>query len=255
MASDETPKPVSVKKRELFQQSDFPNFSISEGIIIAKTLSEQYGGTATAPHDVAFALKTTPGSNKWKYLVGASNAYGLTKGAYNSKQLELSPLGRKYVSPTEPGDDKRALREAIMKPKIMGSFYSKYNHNNFPDTVIAENVLQGMGLPKNRASKAVKILIENGLTTGILRELPSGSYYVALEEPSTPAKHEKPEEKPGLHEEKIGEDRETPPRISDKLTFGKGLYVNFEIHIAADTPIETIIAIFQNMKKYLIDNE
>lgn len=112
--------------------------------------------------------------------------YGLTKGTYNSKQLELSPLGKKYVSPTEPGEDKRALREAIMKPKIMGSFYSKYNHSNFPDTVIAENVLATMGVPKKRASKAVKILIENGLTAGILRELPSGGYYVALDEPTTP---------------------------------------------------------------------
>lgn len=43
MATDDTPKTIPDKKRELFQQADFPNFSISEGIKIAKTLSEQYG--------------------------------------------------------------------------------------------------------------------------------------------------------------------------------------------------------------------
>lgn len=68
-------------------------------------------------------------------------------------------------------------------------------------------------------------------------------------------KPEKPEEKPGLPEEPAREGHETPPGKPDKVTFGKGLYVNFEIHIAADTPIETIAAIFENMKKYLIDNE
>ena len=254
MATDEETKPELKSKRVKVSQADFPRLPILKTLGIAQTLWNQYAGHPTPPHDIAFAMKLAPTSGGWRNLTGTSIAYGLTEGGYSAKEIELTSLGKRLVSPTEPGDDKRALREAIMKPNIMRSFYEKYNHAKFPDANIAQNVLVSLGLPKVRANTAVNLLKDNGVATGILRETPTG-YFVALDEPLTPAKPDKPEVKPCLSEEPVREDYKTPSGKPEKVTFGKGLYVNFEIHIAADTPIETIVAIFENMKKYVIDNE
>ena len=114
-----------------------------------------------------------------------------------------------------------------------------------------------MGLPKERASSAVEILRENGLETGILRETASG-YFVALDEPSldqgTKNKEEETEDATVV-KQRADELGIQTKQGSEKVSFGKGLYVNFEIHIAADTPITTIEAIFANMRKYLMNND
>jgi hypothetical protein len=166
MTTDEQ-KSTTVKRTKV-SQTDFPQLPIRKSLRIAQAIWEQYAGHPTPPHDVALAIGLVPTSGGWRNLTGTSIAYGLTEGGYGAKAIELAPLGKRIVAPTDPDDDKRAMREAVLQPKIMRAFYEKYNHAKFPDTKIAENVLVGMGLPKDRVSSAVEILTENGLETGIL---------------------------------------------------------------------------------------
>jgi len=248
------PKPQPKPKRVRVSQANFPQLPIMKSLGIIQILWDQYGGNPTLPDDVAFAMKLIPTSGYWRNLAGTSIAYGLTEGGSNAKVITLASLGKRIVAPTKVGDDMLALRDAVMKPNIMHAFYEKYNHRNFPDTNIAENILVGLQLPKERASDAVEILIANGLATGILRQTPTG-YYVAIDASLPASRVGESEEKPSFQEEPPRKEYETPPGNKEKITFGKGLYINFEIHIDADTPIDTIVAIFQNMKTYLLDNE
>jgi hypothetical protein len=251
VAIDAEPKPEPKHKRVKVSQANFPQIPIEKSLGIIRAIWDQYAGNPTPPYDVALAMKISPTSSDWQYLTGASVAYGLSEGGYRAKTIALTPIGRRIVAPTESGDNIHALREAVMQPNIMRSFYEKYNRAKFPDSNIAENVLFNLGLPKERASTAVEILIANGLATGILRETPTG-YFVAFEEPVISPKAEG---EAGLLQVPPKEFHEPEFGKQEKITFGKGLYINFEIHIAADTPIDTIVAIFQNMKKYLMDNE
>lgn len=252
MATDEKKEPT--KKRTRVSQSNFPQLSIQKTLRIIQVIQDQFSGQPTAPHDVALALPMEPTSGSWRNLTGTSIAYGLTEGGYNAKQIEISPLGKRIVAPIEEGDDKRALREAVLRPVIMKQFFEKYNHGKFPDEKIAMNNLASMGLPQDRLQAAFEVIVDNGVETGMLRETPTG-YFVAIDEPS-PGKSPISKEKsvtPSM-QPKVG-DLATPSKTEKNgFTFGNGLYVNFEIHIAADTPVETVEAIFKNMRKYLMEN-
>ena len=143
----------------------------------------------TAPHEVALALELSSTSGGWRNLCGTSIAYGLTEGGYNANEIILTDLGKRIVAPEDEGDDARARVEAILQPRIMGEFFRKYDKAKFPKETIAENVLVGMGIPKERAEKAVEIVRENGIYTGVLKETKTG-LFVALGSPTTPPQEE-----------------------------------------------------------------
>ncbi len=180
MAKDET------TKRTRISQSDFPNVSLKEASRIAQAIWDNFAGKGAAPHSVAMALDLSPTSGGWRNLCGASIAYGLTEGGYAANEILLTDLGRKMVGPTAEGDDLRAKQEAVLKPIMMGDFFKRYNRAKFPKANIAENVLVEMGLPKERATGLVDLLMENGRTVGFISDTKTGPF-VSLDAPSAPS--------------------------------------------------------------------
>ena len=170
-------------------QTEFPNNTLESSIRVPQALWDNFAGKGGAPHNVAMALDLSPTSGRWRDLCGSSIAYGLTEGGYAAAEITLTDLGRRIVAPEEDNDDIVAKMQAILNPRIMRTFYEKYDRAKFPKDSIAKNVLIGMGLPKDRADKAFKILIENGEFTRVVRETKTG-LFVALDDTPSP--------KPGL---------------------------------------------------------
>lgn len=170
-------------KRVMVSQTEFPRESLVKALLIAEAIWENFAGKGAAPHDIALALDLSPTSGGWRNLCGTSIAYGLTKGGYNASEIELTDLGRRIVAPTAEGDDLQARVEAIQKPRIMGEFFKKYDKAKFPKENIAENVISSLGVPKERAAKAVELIRENGIFAGVLRDTKTG-LFVALGTPS-----------------------------------------------------------------------
>jgi predicted nucleotide-binding protein len=183
VAEEKTKTAKTDKKRGYVAQSDFPRTTLAKALTIATALWENFAGKGAAPIDVALALDLTPTSGSWRNLCGASLAYGLTEGGYNAKEIVLTDLGRRCVAPQAEGDDVAAKVEALLQPTIMRGFLEKYDRAKFPQENIAENVLVGLGLPKDRAQAAVNVLKENGILTGVLRETKTG-LVVSLGSPS-----------------------------------------------------------------------
>jgi len=165
-------------------QTDFPRVSLKDSLIIAKALTDNFAAKPATPLDIAGAVKRSPTSSSWRYLTGASVAYGLTMGGYNAKEVKLTDLGRKIVRPTEENQDKQALVQAALKPTILKKFYEKYDRNKFPRDDIAMNVLISMGVPQDRAEESLKILKDNGNFVGVLTNI-SGNLFVQLSKTST----------------------------------------------------------------------
>lgn len=180
-------------KRTRVNQTDFSRESLTKTLSIAEAIWENFAGKDAPPHEIALALEFSPTSGSWRSLCGSSIAYGLTEGGYNAAQMELSELGRHIVAPTSEGDDAAARVQAILQPKIMGDFFRKYDKAKFPKANIAENVLVGMGVPKDRAAKAVQLIQENGIYAGVLRETKTG-LFVALGSPAPQPQMEAPEQ-------------------------------------------------------------
>jgi len=172
----------SDQKRAKVSQSDFPIYNLQQALRIARAIWDNFAGKGAAPHQVAMAIDMSPTSGPWRHLCGSSIAYGLTEGGYNANQITLTELGRRVVAPTEEGDDRKALVEAILRPRLLGGFFEKYNKAKFPKDEIVKNVLVSMGLPKERTARALQILKENGELTGIILQTKSGPF-VAIDNP------------------------------------------------------------------------
>lgn len=171
------------QKRTKVSQTEFPRESLAKALSIAEAIWENFAGKGAAPHDIAMALDLSPTSGSWRNLCGTSIAYGLTSGGYAANTIELTDLGRRIVAPTSEGDDVNARVEAILQPRVMGEFFHRYDKAKFPKENIAENVLISLGVPKDRAAKAVELVRENGIYSGVLRETKTG-LFVALGSPA-----------------------------------------------------------------------
>jgi len=147
------------EKRPYVSQADLPSRALREALTVPQAITDNYAAKSTAPHDVAMALELSPTSSGWRELAAVSLGYGLTKGSWNAAKIELTDLGRRATAPTEEGGDVRARAEAALHPKVLASFFRKYNKAKFPPDHIAKNVLQQeFGVPVDRLDAALKVI-------------------------------------------------------------------------------------------------
>lgn len=170
------------KKRRVpkIMQTNMPSHSLEDALAVPRAIWDDLAGRPCTPLQVCTALNLSPSSSKWRDLAGASIAYGFTSGGWNAKTITLEPLGKRAVAPTEEGDDVKAIKEAALKPSILKRFFEYYDGKKFPKDVIAENMLIDWGVPKERASKVLAMIKENGYYCGLLTDI-KGNQYVSLD--------------------------------------------------------------------------
>jgi len=164
------------QSKKYVNQSDVPRHSLPEALRIPQAICDNFGKAPTKPLYIADALELTPNSSLFRMLCGASGAYGLTEGSYKSGVISLTDLGRRIVAPTVEGDDLAARREALLVPRIMKEFLSKYNGSKIPPDRIAYNVLEQMGVPVDATERTFTLLIRSAKEVGLVRELKGGLY-------------------------------------------------------------------------------
>ncbi len=168
--------------KKYVSQAEVPRYALEDALKVAKALYDDFGGrnASAAPHQLAIATDISPTSTNWKFITGASIAYGLTNGGYNAQSISLAELGRRILSPTEEGDENKAKAEAVLKPQVLRKFFDKYNRSKFPQDNIAKNILEEMGVPTNRLDELLNIIKKNGRFAGIIHDTKTGPF-VAIE--------------------------------------------------------------------------
>ena len=171
-SSTEAGKP----KRSRISQADIPAISLEKALRVPRAIAENYASHPTRPIDVAAALGVQPSSGGFRVECGAAIGYGLTEGGPNAPEITLTALGARVVTPTEVDDDKRALREAALKPTVANQFYSRYDGSPLPPKNIAENVLATFSVPRDRTGDVYDLLIENARYVGLLKPIKDKEY-------------------------------------------------------------------------------
>jgi len=156
---------------------------------VPETLRDFYASSPTRPIDIATAVDMTPSSGTFRVLCGAAVGYGLTDGGPNAPAVALTKLGSRAVNPTEEDDDKRALREAALKPTIANRFYQKYDGSPLPPKNIAENVLAEFDVPRDRTGDVYDLLIENARFVEFLKKIKDKAF-IDIGGPLAPASAE-----------------------------------------------------------------
>ena len=167
------------KERSYLSQADVPTCSVDKALTIAQAIIDNYGNGPAAPLDVAQVLQVAPYNTDFKMLTGASIAYGFTEGGWNASQIALTPLAIKILKPQTENDTLDGKREALLKPRIIREFLNKYNGNAVPRDDIAANVLEGMGVPKDRTAAVLAMIVEGANSVGFLSDI-KGKKYVNL---------------------------------------------------------------------------
>ena len=185
-------KPSSDGKRNYLSQSDVPAFSLEQALRVPAALVENYGGGPATSVQLAQALNMSPSSGSFRALTGSSIAYSLTKGGYNASEIRIEKIADRIFRPQEEGDDLKAKVEAFMKPRIIKEFLTKYNGSPIPRADIALNVLNSMGVPKDKTQDVFRLILKDGESLGLITEI-KGKQYVDLkgsDGKSVPVKNE-----------------------------------------------------------------
>jgi predicted nucleotide-binding protein len=165
--------------RTRVSQSDMPLYSLQKALCVPQALVEQYGARSATPLQVAKALNVSPTSSSFRYLIGASTAYGLTTGSYNSEKIVLEEIGKKIFKETAEGDSPRAKLTAFLKPKTIRAFFEKYSGSAIPREDIAKNIIEELGVPEERVNSSFEMMLSDGRYVGIVSEH-KGKMYVEL---------------------------------------------------------------------------
>ena len=180
--SDEKSETIQKKPKKRLSQTDVPAYSLEHALRVPIAVFENYAGKPTKPIDVAAAMELLPNSSQFRMITGAAIAYGLTDGGSNSSEIILTDLSKKILQPLEEGIDLVAKREALLKPRVVGEFINKYNGSPLPKDQIAQNVLISMGVPHERSSDVLAMILEGAETLGLITEI-KGRKYVNLTTP------------------------------------------------------------------------
>ena len=171
---------VASRKRVYISQADVPTYSLADALRVPQAIADNYAFRPAAPLDVAAAMKMQPTSGTFRAQTGAAIAYGLTNGGYNAPTIEVQPLARRILEPTEDADDVEAQREAVLKPRVLREFLTKYDKAKMPREEIAGNVLVAMRVPREAVPRTLKLITENPQAVGFLRDI-NGVTYISLQ--------------------------------------------------------------------------
>jgi predicted nucleotide-binding protein with TIR-like domain len=176
MPKDMKPGTDAAATRTYLSQADVPGVSLQRAIRIPSTIGDNYGYKASSPLQVAKALEVQPSSGGFRMLTGAAIAYGLTLGGYNADAISITPLGLRIVRPTSEGDDIAAKREALLRPRVIREFLTKYDSAPIPKDNIAHNVLAELGVPPGRTADVLRLILDGAESVGFLQNIKDRKY-------------------------------------------------------------------------------
>jgi predicted nucleotide-binding protein len=176
MAKNSKSVAKAVTQRTYVSQADVPSNTLEKSLRVLRAIADNYGYKPTSSLQVAVALDMQPSSGGFRMLTGSAVAYGLTTGGYNAVEIAITPLGMRIIRPTVENDDLAAKREALLKPRVIREFLQKYDNAPIPRDDIARNVLADLGVPADRTSDVLKLIVESAGDLGFLRTIKDKTY-------------------------------------------------------------------------------
>jgi hypothetical protein len=216
---------TATAKRVYLKQSDVPSASLPDALRMPQAIFDHYAGKPTAPLQVAKALNVDPKGSQLRVLSGAAIAFGLIEGGAQAASISITDLARRILRPKEEGEDISARREAVLKPRVFGDFLRQYDGHAFPRQDIALNVIEEMGVPREKAEEVLERIDVSARSVGFVEEI-KGKSYVTLQGvssfPSAEAAEVAKNEDENFQEEDRADDTRrtpaTPPLVQPRGT-------------------------------------
>jgi predicted nucleotide-binding protein len=177
--SSEREEPAKKKRSAPLSQQDVPSYTLRDAMRVPEALRDQFAKQSTPPLDLAIALNMTVSSGPFRTLIGAAAAYGLTDGSAWAGSISLTELGRRAVAPLAEGDDAAAMKEAVLRPRVIREFLERYDQHPLPTHNVALNVIEQLNVPGTATQRAYQTIVKNAEDLGLIVET-KGKKYVRL---------------------------------------------------------------------------
>jgi predicted nucleotide-binding protein len=174
------PVTIPAQKRAYVKQSDVPMTSLEYAMRMPQAILDHYAGKPVSPLQLAKAVEMDPKGSQIRVLSGAAIAFGLVDGGVQATSISVTPLARRILRPVVEGEDIKAKREAVLLPRVFGDFLRQYDGNAFPRQDIALNVLEDMGVPREKAAEVLERIDSSARSVGFIEEI-KGKTYVTLQ--------------------------------------------------------------------------
>jgi hypothetical protein len=150
---------------------------------LAESLHRTYAGKSASWDELCGTANISKTTSDTKYKFWSALAYGVIKKVESAggHVFALSETGRKIVASTYDGEDREAVRKAVLTPTVLSKFYSDYDGHPVPGDTHFPNVLETkFSVPRARTAEAIEIIKDNGKLAGILVANEDGSLAVRL---------------------------------------------------------------------------
>lgn len=144
--SDEAPPSGGTER--LRSTIAFPYNGLADAELIAKTLHESYGGTASQDQ-LAGSLQTTPRSGTFRNKMGAARIFGVV--SVGQGKVKLTSLGDRLV---DPKAQRQARVEAFMTVPLYRAIYDEYEGRALPPDEGLERKIAELGVSPKQTGKA-----------------------------------------------------------------------------------------------------
>lgn len=208
------------KKRRPYRVYAF--HSLQQALLISQAIQDKNNGRPFKRILLANAIKKSPSGTDFRDLLSSSFKYGLTLGTEKADSISLTELGQSIVKSRDATEKSKGLREAALKADLFRKIYERYDNGKLPQEQFLKNVLEvDFHVPPENREEVARLIKENGIFAGIIRDV-SGSPYVMIEgEQVTP-----PEVEPTEVAE-VAEGAEVPvsaeaPKAERKIFVGHG---------------------------------
>ena len=151
-------------------EAELPHASLESALQIVHALLDIHAGQPTSPSEIANTLAMQETLPRFRELLSASRAYGLTKGGYRATKIALEPLALQIMRPRDPAEGRRAKRKALLNPRIVGEFLRKLDENILPADHISRQILNELGVPSKKTAEALIVILEGATALDLVKE-------------------------------------------------------------------------------------
>lgn len=173
--------PKSPRKKRTVRS--FPASTFEEATSFAKSVFDIGSGHPVKRLTLFDTIGKSPDSGASRQLIINSNRYGLTKGAYNADQIELTDVGRKCVDDefSQREVTKARIEAAIYGVEPFKALYDSIVNNRLPQKAVLVDKIKELDVEPESAEEAVDTFILNLRYVGLLQTL-SGAERVVTED-------------------------------------------------------------------------
>jgi hypothetical protein len=125
-----------------FGPRPFPKDPLERALKIPMAIKEKNGGNPWPPRDVAEALGLSHGAPVFYYLAASARDYGLTEGARDSKNIQLTALGKALAYPANETEATASRLAAFRSVKAFSDVLAHYGGNRLPELQYVANTLK-----------------------------------------------------------------------------------------------------------------